>query len=150
MAHHCKTLIIHCIDFRLGKAIKKYLEEQNLLGNCDIVSVAGATKNLVSPENDSERAFLMKQIDISKKLHHITDIILMNHSDCGAYGSPRFTGEAGGSSTFGSKEEEKKKHFEDMEQAASMILEKYPDLNIKKMFAEIDDSGNVLLIADSK
>ena len=137
MSHHCKALIIHCIDFRLGKATKQYLEEQNLLGNCDIVSVAGAAKNIASPENDFEREFLMKQIEISKKLHGITDVILMNHTDCGAYG---------GRSVFASSEEEKKKHFEDMEQAAEMILKKYPDVNVKKILADIDDSGNVALV----
>lgn len=137
MSHRCKTLIIHCIDFRLGKAIKNYLEEQNLLGDCDVVSVAGAAKNLASPENGFEREFLMKQIDISKKLHHIAEVILMNHSDCGAYG---------GSSEFGSKEEEKKKHFEDMERVAEMIRKKYPDVNVKKIFADIDDSGTVAMV----
>lgn len=134
MPHHCKTVIVHCIDFRLGKAIKKYLEEQNLLGDCDIVSVAGAAKNIASPENDSEREFLMKQIDISKKLHNISEVILMNHSDCGAYG---------GSSAFSSKTEEQKKHSDDMNMAAEIIRQKYPDLHIQTLLADIEDSGKI-------
>ncbi len=137
MSHQCQTLVIHCIDFRLGKTIKKYLEGQNLLGDCDIVSVAGAAKNIASPENDSEREFLMKQIDISKKLHNINEVILINHSDCGAYG---------GSSAFNSNTEEKERHFQDMERATNIIREKYHDLKIKKMLADIDDSGDVTFV----
>src|SRR3989344_5369005 len=100
MQHTCKALIIHCIDFRFGKAIKKYLEDKNLLGDIDIVSVAGAVKNNAD--------FLMKQIDISKRLHDIKEVILMNHTDCGAYG---------GRKAFGSAEDERNKHLSDLNEA---------------------------------
>ena len=60
--HHCKNLIVHCIDFRLGKKIKSYMEERGLLGDCDIVSVAGGVKNT---------DFILEQIGISANLHHI-------------------------------------------------------------------------------
>ncbi len=137
MSHQCKALVIHCLDFRLGKAIKKYLEEKNLLGDCDIISVAGAAKNLSSPEKESERDFLFKQIDISQNLHRVSEIILINHTDCGAYG---------GSSAFRSKEEERRKYFEDMGRAAKIILEKYPELNVKTILADIDENGVIAFL----
>src|SRR3990167_8832344 len=117
MKHTCRALIIHCIDFRFGKAIKKYLEDKNLLGDIDIVSVAGAVKNA---------EFLIKQIDISKTLHDIKQVILMNHTDCGAYG---------GEQSFGSAEEEREKHLSDLKDAKIKILKKNPELEVKPVLA---------------
>ncbi|MFH1246655.1 MAG: carbonic anhydrase [Candidatus Liptonbacteria bacterium] len=134
MSHHCSTLILHCIDFRLGTAIKKYMEENNLLGDCDIVSAAGAAKDLASPASESDRAFILRQIDISKRLHHTSKTILMNHTDCGAYG---------GRSVFASKEAEDAKHEEEMASAENLIKEKYPDMQVEKVLADISETGEI-------
>jgi|SRR3989344_1764333 len=125
MKHACKALIIHCIDFRFGKAIKKYLEEKNLLGDVDIVSVAGAVKNI---------EFIMGQIGISKKLHDIKQVILMNHTDCGAYG---------GRKVFSSDEEEREKHLTDLKAAEMQIHEKFPELEVRSVLAIISSNQNI-------
>ncbi len=134
MTHTCKALVFHCIDFRFGKAIKKYLEENNLLGNCDIIAVAGAAKNIVASANDADRMFILKQIELSKSLHNIKEVILINHTDCGAYG---------GRKAFPSRAEEENQHFMDMKKAADIIRAKYPDLRIKSVLANIEDSGEI-------
>ena len=125
MTHTCKALVLHCIDFRLGQPIKKYLEGQNLLGDADIVAVAGAAKNLVSPASQAESDFVMKQIEISRRLHHIQEIILINHTDCGAYG--------GNDELVAS----------DLPESAAKINEKFPDLKIKMVLAKIDSQNNI-------
>lgn len=125
MPHNCKSLIAHCIDFRLGKAIKDYLERVGLLGDCDEVSVAGGVKNT---------DFLLGQIDISVNLHKIQEVILCNHTDCGAYG---------GSKAFGSPEEENNFHVAELKKAREMISAKYPSLTVKMMLAKIQPSGEV-------
>ena len=130
MKHTCTTLIFHCIDFRFGSDIKAYLEKENLLGDVDIVSIAGVCKNLVDPAKPTDAEFVMRQIDISKRLHDVCTVILMNHTDCGGYG---------GRKAFASMEDEEKKHRGDMEAAKRMILEKYPDLEVKTVLAHIDD-----------
>ena len=134
MPHACKALIIHCIDFRFAKAIKKYLEDQNLFGDIDIVSVAGAVKNIVEPKERGHADFLMKQIDISKTLHDIKQVILMNHTDCGAYG---------GRTAFYSDEEELNKHLSDLKSAKMRILEKFPEFEIKSVLAIISPNKNI-------
>lgn len=125
MAHHCKYFIAHCIDFRLQKSIKDYLELQGLLGNCDIVSVAGGVKN---------RDFLSGQLDISVNLHKVQEVMLINHTDCGAYG---------GSGKFSSFEEECAFHIEELKKAKFLILAKYPSLNVRNMLAKIPLSGEI-------
>jgi hypothetical protein len=49
MKHECSTVIFHCIDFRFAADIKAYMEKENLLGDVDVVSIAGCVKNLVNP-----------------------------------------------------------------------------------------------------
>ena len=45
MSHQCKAIIIHCMDFRLIKETQRWLGEKGYLGDCDIVSIAGASKD---------------------------------------------------------------------------------------------------------
>ncbi len=134
MSHNCKALILHCIDFRFGGAIKNWLEENHLLNDCDIVSLAGATKGLVSPKNSAEPDIILRQIETSTGLHHISQIILMNHTDCGAYG---------GRDAFETAEIEHNQHVSDMQRAKEIILEKFPDLRIKMVLAKINPLGQI-------
>lgn len=134
MKHSCSTLVLHCMDFRFGSAIKNYLVEKNLLDDCDIVSLAGAAKNLASPSTDSDRETILRQIEISHRLHDITSILLINHTDCGAYG---------GAAAFASPTDEQTTHTQDLSSAAQIISESFPTLSIKKILAHIDDSERI-------
>lgn len=134
MPHHCSTLVLHCIDFRFGSAIKQYLEENGLLGDCDIVSLAGAVKNIVSPANGADRELVLRQIDISRRLHGISRVVLINHTDCGAYG---------GRAAFVDRPAENKKHAEDLAAAKNVILQKFPDLAVSLMLAQIEPDGAI-------
>lgn len=125
MTHCCRALILHCMDFRLGPAIKKFMEEHGLLGDADIVSVAGAAKNL---------DLSLGQIELSVKLHSIKTVILMNHTDCGAYG---------GRSAFASEEDERQAHIKDMETAKQEVLAHFPNLEVQLWLAVIDERDQV-------
>lgn len=135
MSHTCKSLILHCIDFRFGEAIKKYLEDNHLMNNCDIVSLDGAAKNLVSPANTAYVDVVLRQIEISQKLHHISQVILMNHTDCDAYG---------GRDAFASTDAEFKQHVEDMKKAKKVITDRFDGLEIKMILAKIAPLGQVV------
>lgn len=137
MQHTCSALIIHCIDFRFGKAIKKYLEDECLLGDCDIAAAAGAAKNLLFSAQDTERIFMFKQIALSRNLHDIKKVILINHTDCGAYG---------GRKAFVSRDAERETHRKDMDKAAQIIKAKYPEIEVKTILADIEKDGSVKFI----
>ncbi|MEK7193287.1 MAG: carbonic anhydrase [Patescibacteria group bacterium] len=116
------------------KLQKNHLAENQLLNNCDIVSVAGAAKNIADPKETSDREFILRQIDISKRLHGINEVVLMNHTDCGAYGDR---------DAFSSSLEEKNRHAEDMKTAGAIIKQKHPDLDIRAVLVNIDKSGKI-------
>lgn len=135
MTHTCNALILHCIDFRFGKAIKNYMEENRLLGDCDIISIAGAAKNIASPANDDvDRDFVLNQIALSKKLHGVEKVILMNHTDCGAYG---------GRAAFNSDENEHAAHADDLKRSKEIVQSFYPDIKIQLVLARINPQGGV-------
>ena len=132
MAHHCKSLLIRCMDFRLQEPLNNFLKGKSLEGDYDIISVAGAVKPLLSLET---RAFILRQIKISVDLHGISEVILNAHTDCGAYG---------GSEKFSSFEQECEFQKREMRRAKTLILEKHPHLKVRMVLAKIQPSKEIV------
>ena len=130
MPHHCKALIINCMDFRFHTAIREFLISLGLKDTYDLVSLAGVTKGLVE-DDPSSTELILKQVDGSLKLHNISELYLIHHMDCGGYG---------GHSAFNSIEEEKERQLTDLEAARTIISRKFPDLEIKKILARIEEA----------
>lgn len=133
MSHICKNLVIHCMDFRLMKDIYKWLEEKGFAGDCDEVSVAGVTKDLVHPEKPEYRDFILKQIRISHDLHNMRRVILIHHTDCGAYG---------GHKAFADEASEDAKHISDMKEATEIIRNAMPDVEVLLVLVKMTPNGN--------
>ena len=88
MEYKAKALVLSCIDFRFQKMIEDFIEKDlNYIQSYDRVAVAGAIKQLVHPAKPEYKEYLLQQINISVSLHDPHTIILINHEDCGAYGS---------------------------------------------------------------
>lgn len=130
MSHTCSTALVRCIDFRLGSAIKNYMDSNGLYDDTDIISIAGAAKDL----NVEGSNVLEGQIDLSKSLHSINTVILMNHTDCGGYG---------GREAFESVEAERAHHEEELKRAKEKLISKYDDIKVKMVIADIKDDGSI-------
>lgn len=105
LSHSCRTIVVACMDFRLRKYLREWAIE-NLDEECfDRVEFAGGVKNL---------PFVLEQVELSYKLHHICEAYLINHEDCGAYGAE---------GTFA-------KHKKDLKFAKKIIRQKLPKLEI--------------------
>lgn len=83
--HKAKAVIVSCMDFRFQKYVFKWLEENNLLGSTDIISIAGASRNLTTPTDEASKEFILKQIELSVSLHNPDTIYILDHQDCGGY-----------------------------------------------------------------
>ncbi|MFH0829081.1 MAG: carbonic anhydrase [Candidatus Kerfeldbacteria bacterium] len=134
MKHTCSTLVIHCMDFRFVAPTRSFLESLGLANDYDDVSVAGAGKNLADPTGGNDAEFVLHQLATSKKLHGITQIIIVNHLDCGAYG---------GAKSFANADEERNRHVGDLEIAKDVIINQLGDISVTKVLARIDDEGKV-------
>jgi carbonic anhydrase len=65
------------MDFRLQHFLNAWLEQRFGKQNYDRVSWAGGVR---------EFAIIQTQIEVSRRLHDVKKVILINHEDCGAYG----------------------------------------------------------------
>ena len=118
------------MDFRLCEETKKWIVKSNLFnGGFDVISLAGASKDLVNGNEEIKNNFL-KHIGVSVNLHQVERIIIFHHSDCGAYAQDY---------QFGSLEEEKEKQLEDMKKAKEIILKKYPEAEVVFVWGELKD-----------
>lgn len=104
------------------------------MGATDEVSLAGAVQNIVSPKNEADRELVLRQINIAKRLHAIDEVILMNHTDCGAYG---------GRSAFSNEHAETQKHELDLREGRAIVAAKFPDLKIKLVLAKINNESKI-------
>lgn len=131
-----KAIVIHCMDYRFTTALAAFLKKLGYQHAYDDVGAAGAAKNFADPYDPRDKEFLYRQISISRKLHKIRDVVLVNHADCGAYG---------GIFTFESADEEYERHCKDLLRAKGMIERRFAGakLNVIPVFARRKKGGSV-------
>ncbi len=135
--HKCKNILFKCMDFRMQAQTLEWLKQNGYFGDCDVISIAGSSKS-IADDNEEVRNFLTEQIRISHELHGSENVILVHHSDCGAYK---------GSYQFKSLEEERNQQEQDMNKVEILINQLFPDMNVIKIWAEMQDENgqNVVL-----
>jgi len=128
--YQCDGAVVWCFDSRFQLMLNKLLKRLGV-SNSDSIKVAGGAKSLASPERESDRDFILGQIRTSMRLHGTKRVILMLHSDCGAYGGLR-----GGFS--GDSEAEVVHHHEELRRAAKFLFEAEPGLTVNGYFADFE------------
>jgi carbonic anhydrase len=128
--YHCDAAILWCFDNRFELGFRKFLKRIGVV-NSDPIKVAGGAKCLASPEREADREFVLEQIRKSMRLHGTKRVILMVHSDCGAYG-----GLAGG---FGGDEQAEAQHHQrELARAAANLLEAIPGIEVQGYFVDFE------------
>jgi hypothetical protein len=128
--YHCDAAILCCFDNRFDIGFRKFLKRIGVV-NSDHIKVAGGAKCLASPELETDREFVLEQIRKSIRLHGTTRVILMVHSDCGAYGG--LTGGFGGNA-----QTEAEHHQRELGQAAANLLEAIPGIEVQGYFVDFE------------
>lgn len=127
-----KALVLSCMDFRFVNDTvyflnKEYKDEYNKF------SLAGASLGYNQNTFPEWGVTFDKHIDLSKDLHDIDEIIVIDHMDCGAYRilyeNPNM-----------SKEEEYQLHHKNLTKFKSIINKKYPLLKVTTFLINIDGS----------
>ena len=111
--HFCDAIVITCIDFRFQEGITNWLYKN--LGNVeyDRVALAGGVFDFYT---------ILKQVEISNRLHAIKKVVLMNHEDCGAYG----------------KDGTYDRHRSDLGEAERKIEALFPNLDVETYYIHLD------------
>jgi hypothetical protein len=127
--YECDAAIVWCFDNRFEVVLRK-LVKHLALNYYDPIRIAGGTKCLASPDQESDREFVLDQIRISRRLHQTKTVILMLHSDCGAYG--------GLASFENDAQREAENHRQELNRAAALIKARIPELEVKAYFVDFE------------
>ena len=134
----CDAAILWCFDNRFDLGFRKFLKHIGV-AHSDPIKIAGGAKCLASPELETDRTFVLEQIRTSMRLHNTKRVILMVHSDCGAYGGlPAFGGNA---------ETEATHHRRELARAAANLLGAIPGLEVQGYFADFEGIWDAELTA---
>lgn len=126
-SHHVKAIAVICIDPRFRDPILRYLADRYGEGNFDVLSHAGGAKQFA--EKSEEKSYGLSDIEIGINLHHASEVIHINHEDCGKYG---------GSKKFKDFDEEFEFHQKQLAKAEQTIWEKFPAIENEKVFYTFD------------
>jgi carbonic anhydrase len=128
--YHCDAAIVWCFDHRFDLGFRKFLKRAGI-ENSDAIKIAGGAKLLASPEQETDREFILDQIRKSIRLHDTRRVILMVHSDCGAYGGldGRFQGDTAA---------EAKHHQQELRRAAEILGVAFPGIEVQGYFVDFE------------
>jgi hypothetical protein len=132
--YRCDAAVLWCFDARFELPLRKLLKRLGLV-HADIIRVAGGAKCLAAPEAEPERDFVLEQIRKSIHLHGTTRVLLMLHSDCGAYGGLEAYG--------GNVRAETQHHEEHLRRAARALGAHNPELTIECYFVDFEGIWSV-------
>lgn len=86
------AVVLSCMDYRLADDLDRYMDGRGMTGKYDQLVLAGASLGVLTDQRPDWGETFWQHIDIAKQLHHIHEIIVIDHRDCGAYKT--FLGEA--------------------------------------------------------
>lgn len=128
--YQCDAAVLWCFDNRFDLGFRKFLKRIGITYS-DPIKIAGGAKSLASPELETDREFVLEQIRKSIRLHGTKRVILMVHSDCGAYGSLE-------SAFHGDAQAEAAHHEQELARAAANLLAAIPGLEVQRYFVDFD------------
>ncbi len=121
--------IVWCFDNRFWGLLNKFLERWRD-AHFDLVMLAGGARSLYIGRRLNDRTIL-NQIAASIRFHRINRVILITHSDCGAFG---------GLSAFGNDpEREFAEHSKMLIEAAAYVKDQLgKSMEVETWFADFD------------
>ena len=133
--HTADAICLTCIDFRLIDDTVNQMNKIGYLNNYDEFILAGSSLGyngltVGSTTFSNWAQIFYDHIDIAIALHDISQIILIDHMNCGAY-KIQYDIELGGDIEYN-------KHVENLNIAKNTLSIKYPTLIIKGYIISID------------
>ena len=128
--HECPGALISCIDPRFLSADFKFARAVLWPGQVfEHIKLAGAGINFLKKPS---RAVLLATIrEVSVKLHHVKELAVINHWDCGAYGY---------SKSFASPEAEESRHIADLNKVRALLERAFPQLKVTVGYSKLTNT----------
>ncbi len=127
-----KALVLSSFDYRILEAERYFLSLQNLGGQYDFITLAGASLALSGIPHQYDADAFWDQLELSYQIHHIKKVIILDHEDCAVYKQKIDPNLADNPAL------ELKTHTEYLSRAYWAIRDRYPDLNIDLYFVYLN------------
>ncbi|PJA92924.1 MAG: hypothetical protein CO132_05445 [Candidatus Kerfeldbacteria bacterium CG_4_9_14_3_um_filter_45_8] len=126
------------MDYRFVDSFYKEAHALGIEHSYDRVAIAGDIKNVVRPSKPGDAELILRQIEISKELHDIEEVVIISHQNCGAYG------ELAGLSA----DQELSVHTQDLLAAREIIISRVPGIRVLIFFATLKegDHNNIMAL----
>ncbi len=124
-------MVLTCIDFRFITIEQNFLNQQ-IGGQYDLLTLAGASLALTGFPHEAEAITFWDQLELSRQLHHIKKIIILDHQDCGAYATKI------DKNLSQDPQREYQVHQQYLQQAKQEIKQRYPQLLVELYFVTLD------------
>lgn len=111
--HEADVLLLTCMDFRFFLTIAEIMKGIKY----DHVVLAGAALGAVQKERKYWGKTFFDHLDLAVKLHKVSNVFVMEHRDCGAYGPKGF----GLLPANPDRKEERKVHLKQVKKLAKHI-----------------------------
>tara|TARA_B100000073_G_scaffold146804_1_gene120850 strand:- start:135 stop:524 length:390 start_codon:yes stop_codon:yes gene_type:complete len=79
-----KAMVLSCIDPRFQPKVFNYLKKKNLAGKYSSFTIAGGSIGVTAKKFKKWHSTFWENLATSIKLHNISNLIVINHNDCGA------------------------------------------------------------------
>jgi carbonic anhydrase len=138
--HTAKTLVLHCIDFRLVSYEDFFLNSTGYLNDFDEFTLAGASLGYNGIPNyyPTWQNCCDDHIQLSYDLHDIYEVTIIDHLSCGAYKLVYTPEQLAGDGEYNL-------HIENLNKAEITIKEKFPFITKVNKFI-MDLNGSVTKI----
>ena len=130
--HKVKACVVGCIDFRFRDHEDEFLKHQEWGDSYDLITIAGGSRDFISPVEEIDGKYVWKQLKLSVDLHDPEVIVFVDHQDCGGYAQD---GTIPNGLEFAKDEEEHAKFFKQLKEK---LQESYPSKQYKFFFAGLD------------
>jgi hypothetical protein len=131
-AGNAEALLLSCMDYRLMDEIGRYMSARGLRDKYDHIVLAGAALGAVTDKYPAWNKTFWDHLGLAVDLHHIHNVIVMDHRDCCAY--KVILGEDFARDPV----EEKKIHSEKLKALAQLINKQHPKLKVELLLMGLD------------
>ncbi len=127
-----EAMVLSCMDPRFQPKVYKYLKNKKLTGKYSSFTIAGAAIGVTAKKFKKWHSTFIDNLSTSIKLHKISKLIVINHSDCGAAKI------VNGKKKFNSIVENRI-HKESFKKIKKIVNKKFPSLKISYKVLTLKD-----------
>lgn len=129
MAGKMEWAVVRCMDGRINPHVNDSVLKYGIPVEHDLISLSGGCGELINP--DSRPSTDLSNVSLT--LHGTERVLMIQHTDCGAYGGRAACG--------GTEEADRMFHLNEIQNSMLAVHQRHPALKITAILIHILDNG---------